>query len=70
MATVHPNTNLERAVELVKAALAGGALSQISTAKLNDIERVRAHSLYIVRMIGSLEMRLDELEVQSKKSAK
>jgi len=66
MAAIHTNTNRECAVELVKAALAGGVLSQTSSAKLTDTERVRAHSLYIMRMIGSLEMRLDEAEAPKK----
>jgi|GEM_PF-4182176 len=70
MAPIYSNTNRECAVELVKAALSGGVLSQISTDKLTDTERVKAHSLYIMRMIGSLEMRLDEQEAQPKKIAK
>lgn len=64
MAVIYTNTNRDRAIDLVKAALTGGALTQIPTEKLADVERVRAHSLYIMRMISSLENRLDAIETK------
>ena len=66
MAVIQTSTNRDRAIELVKAALAGGALSQIPTAKHSDLDRIKAHSIYIMKMLSSLEVRLDEVEGRAK----
>lgn len=62
MPTTRPTENRTHAIELTKAALAGGVLSQVPTADLSEQDRTRAHCIYIIRMIGSLEMRLNELD--------
>lgn len=66
MPTTRTSKNREHAIELTKAALAGGAIAQLPTANVSETERIRAHCVYIMRMVGSLEMRLDELDAASK----